>query len=416
VRRLRRARAEDAPVLLLGNYRATIALARALGAAGYAVTVGRGGGEGGAEVSRFVGGVWEHPPLGTDPDAFLDALGAFLGERSHVGVVFPVTDEFVRVVSAHRDRLPDDRIYVLPARDAVAATVDKIAAYDLARAAGVAVAPWAVVERADELDACCARLGYPVVLRPVDATRRLQGAKAIIVRSPEALRRAVPVWPVGQPGLLVQQEIVGRRHNVYFAARAGRIVRIVEAVIDRTDEPDGTGLAVAGRTVPSTAALERDTAALAARLDYTGVGCAQYLVDGDTTSFLELNPRVGGNHAVPEAAGLDLGAVAIALATPGSADVPFRAGRPGLVYAWTYGDLRGFWAAFRRGQLSRRRAIRWAREIVATFLVADVHMTWRWDDPMPAVLLYARSVPGLRRLGRRPRVGPMPVEPGPVAS
>jgi len=76
-------------------------------------------------------------------------------------------------------------------------------------------------------------------------------------------------------------------------------------------------------------------------------------------------------------------------------------GTPGLVYAWTYGDLRGLLAAWRDERISRREAARWARDLLATLGRASVHMTWRWDDPMPTLMLYARHLPLLGRLVRR---------------
>jgi hypothetical protein len=82
--------------------------------------------------------------------------------------------------------------------------------------------------------------------------------------------------------------------------------------------------------------------------------------------------------------------------------VPVVAGRAGLRYAWTYGDLRGLRAARASGRLTTRETAAWAWRIVGAFFAADVHMTWRWDDPLPTLALYARRVPGARWLvGRR---------------
>src|SRR6185503_17231776 len=81
-------------VLLLGNYRPTITLVRELKALSYAIIVGRGGGEGGAEYSRFTDEIWDHPELEESPDAFLLSLRSFLLRRSDIGVVFPVAEGF----------------------------------------------------------------------------------------------------------------------------------------------------------------------------------------------------------------------------------------------------------------------------------------------------------------------------------
>lgn len=394
-------------VLLLGNYRPTISLVRTLKPLGYRVIVGLGGGEGGAQHSRFVDEVWDHPPLGSGAHGFVTALAALLRQRPDIGVVLPVAEEFVRAVSAARGALPADRTYAVPSPSVIEATLDKASLWRLAESLGVPVAPYGVCESCEELARTCAQVGYPVVLRPFDSTRRLRGRKALIVASPDELSASVPTWPADQSAIIAQRWVTGARHNVYFAARAGRIVRIVEAVIDRTDEPDGTGLAVEGRTVPASPDLTDFTERLTGALAYAGVGCAQFLVDrrSGAVHLLEINPRIAGNHAIAEAAGLELGPLSIVLATGEPPEVGFVAGASGLVYAWTYGDLHGLLVAVRDGRVSSRDAVRWARRLVATTARAGVHMTWRWDDPMPTVMLFARHVPLLGRLvaNRRPR-------------
>jgi predicted ATP-grasp superfamily ATP-dependent carboligase len=384
-------------VLLLGNYRPTIALVRALRPRGYRTVVGLGG-EGGAEYSRFTDEVWDHPPLTDGGEAFVAALDVLVARRPDLRVVLPVGEEFVRVLANARGRLPPGPRYAMPSAEVLDAVLDKAAAYRLAEASGVPVAPWAVVETYAELGPRCEAVGYPLVLRPLRSARRLAGRKALVVDGPETLRRLLPGWPPGQPALLAQRQVSGRRHNVYFAARAGRVVRRVEAVIERTDAADGTGLAVAGRTVVPSADLMRYTGALVARLHYTGVGCAQFLVAGGEAHFLEVNPRIAGNHAVAEAAGLELGPLAIALAAPEPPPVPFVDGRPGLVYAWTYGDVHGLKTALQGGAVGPGAACRWALAIAASLVRARVHMTWSWADPVPTVALFVRRAPGIRRL------------------
>jgi biotin carboxylase len=386
-------------VLLLGNYRPTIVVVRALARAGYRVIVGARG-EGGAEHSRFTNELWDHPAAGHA--TFAGTLAAFLQGRPEIRFVFPVAEEYVRAVSAARASLPGDRVYVLPRADVVAAMIDKVRAYRIAESVGVPVAPWACVERAEDLESACDALGCPVVLRPVDSMRRFGSRKAVIIETPRALRDIVLVWPGGR-GMLAQRRVFGVRHNVYFAANVGRIVRIADVDVARTDQPDTTGLAVSGRTRSVDPALHAFTAAMTERLGYHGVGCAQYIVgrEGGPTTFLELNPRLGGNHAVPEASGVELSTLAVALAASDRIDVPFVAGRPGLRYAWTYGDLRGLRAARASGRLTRRDTAAWAWRIVRAFCAADVHMTWRWDDPLPTLALYARRVPGVRSLMAR---------------
>jgi hypothetical protein len=236
-------------VLLLGNYRPTICLVRELKALGYRTVVGRGGGEGGAEHSRFTDEVWDHPPC--DGRHFVRALAALLARRPDITVVFPWARLRPRGrrgarPASGRPRLRD------PTAAVIEATLDKVAAYALARSVGVPVAPYAVVDAPSALGARCAAIGYPVVLRPLDAAGGLAGEKALIVASEAELDRALAASTRAHRGILAQRYVTGRRHNLYFAARMGRLVRLLEAVIERTDRLDDTGLAVEGRSIEPT--------------------------------------------------------------------------------------------------------------------------------------------------------------------
>jgi len=404
-------------VLLLGNYRPAVSLARSLKPLGYRVVVGLGGGEGGAQYSRFADESWDHPPLEDGREPFLAALCAFLHARADIRVVFPVAEPFVRLVAAERARLPADRIYAVPSPAIVERALDKVAAYAVARSVGVPVAPYALAHGPAELARRCEEVGYPVFLRPLDSTNRLGGRKGLIVASRDELARIVPRWPGPDTALLVQHRVNGTRHNLFFAARDGKLVRVLETRIARTDAPDQTGLAVDGETVAPSDDLVRFTERLAVALGYSGVGLAQYLVDREAGAvfFIELNPRVAGSHAIAEAAGLQLGYLSIVLAAPGAPEIPFVAGVPGLRYAWTYGDLRGLVAALHAG-LPRRDALRWAWGMVRACLRADVHMTWWWSDPLPTLALFARTLPLADRVLGRPPSRSTALHPAPSAA
>jgi len=192
----------------------------------------------------------------------------------------------------------------------------------------------------------------------------------------------------------LQRFVAGRRHNHYFAARRGRILRLAETRILRTNRPDGTGLAVEGVSVAPDAERVAHLEALLGAVDYTGIGCAQYLVDaaGRTTAFLENNPRVAGSHAVPEGLGLELSRLAIDLATGRADDAPIRIAPAGVRYAWTYGDLRELLHTVAGRQMGPGAAVRWGAAAALALIRARVHMTWSWRDPVPTLAQMGRLV------------------------
>jgi hypothetical protein len=108
--------------------------------------------------------------------------------------------------------------------------------------------------------------------------------------------------------------------------------------------------------------------------------------------FLELNARLPAYVAFAVRTGLDLPTLALALA--GLTPMPADPGEPeaGVRYAWTSRDLVGVVRAVRRREVGPGQALRWVGQIVRTALAADVHCTWRWDDPAPVLAYYGRGL------------------------
>ncbi len=374
-------------VLLLGNYRPTLTLARTLGAQGHRIISGREGCDGGAEHSRFVDEIWDHTSVRGDSERFLNELCDLLAARPEISMVFPVSEEFVRLLADHRDALPEAPLWVLNAPRLIDACLDKLGLMRLALENGVPTAPFEMVSNFAEFHQAAERIGAPLVIRPEKSTDRIGGKKALMCENDVELAAVSAEIGSAPRSLLLQRKAGGRRHNIYFGAQNGTIVRYLHALIERTDMPDGTGLAVEGVTIEPDPALRAYTERMIAALDYTGIGCAQYLVDDEdgTVSFLEINCRIAGNHAVPEVSGLDLTGLAVTLAQNPDAEVETIEGRAGVRYVWTCGDLLGVKLARWRGDYSASQAVSGLFRAFWAAIRADVHMKWSWHDPMPAL-------------------------------
>ncbi|MBE9503441.1 MAG: ATP-grasp domain-containing protein [Proteobacteria bacterium] len=198
--------------------------------------------------------------------------------------------------------------------------------------------------------------------------------------------------------LLVQRHVPGPRHNVYFFAVAGRIINLSEVKILRTDATDGTGLAVSGVTIAITPELENYCHAMVRYLNYSGIGCVQFIVDAthNFMSFLELNPRLGANFAIVYHAGLDLPKMAIDLVNgrynveSTSREEPCKVG---LHYAWTLGELLSLKESLLTGKTGMGKAFIRLVTIAKTALTSRVHVMWSWKDPLPTILLSIRLLP-----------------------
>ncbi len=387
-------------VLLLGNYRPALVVARKLAKLGFSVMLGKGSGEGGIEYSRFVARCWDHPCPQKSPKVFLSELNRLLQLCPEIQTIVPISEDFVVLLAQKANRLCRDVTLASPDAEIVKKFWKKQSAYEVADKAGVPCLPTALVASHGELLQEAVRVGFPLIVRPVGITARLGHKKAEIIENSDALAALFPDWPVGHNQLLLQRFATGIRHNVYFAADKGSLVGAVESRIFRTDHPDGTGLATDGQTVKPTESLIRDTSALIAATGYSGIGLTQFIIDerSGERCFLELNPRISGSHAVPEAAGLPLTELAVTIAN-GQYDrgrVSYKT-KTGLRYGWTYGDIRGLKSAIAEGEIGIFDAAVWAMKMVVTVIRADFQLSGSISDPVPELVLFGRQVPIVRR-------------------
>ncbi|MEL7047713.1 MAG: hypothetical protein AAFO75_01925 [Pseudomonadota bacterium] len=380
-------------VLLLGNYRPTLTLARRLAPLGYRIAISRGGGEGGAEFSRYVDECWDHPPV-SDATQFIAALKAHLLERPDILVVYPVWEACAELVARFKDDLPGDRVYATPDPATVLTCLDKTQMLEIAADADVPFAPFRIAKSYVELVSAADGLGFPLVLRPISTAKPLWGRKAVILRTKAEFDDLVLTWPEGQDRIIVQAYVNGPRVNAYFAAQRGKLIRLLSTDITRTNTIDGTGLAVEGRTIESDPILRGCVERLTNKLCYNGVGCVQFLRDPSSGQlvFLELNPRIAGNHAIAEASGLELSRLSISLATEHGSTEPLVIGAGGRKYAWTFADFGGIKSALSRRQISMGDAGYRVLRAFYTAVSSPVHMTWDWRDPLPTLALYSRQI------------------------
>ncbi|MCP4184861.1 MAG: hypothetical protein GY761_16335 [Hyphomicrobiales bacterium] len=397
-------RFEGQSVLLLGNYRPTLFIARQLKHQGARVISGLEGCDLGAEYSRYVDETWDHCPVEQDPKAFIRALEQYVRSRKDISIILPVSEEFCRAIANHKPDLPDTIIVAMNDAELVKTCLDKTRMLDLCSAIGVPVAPYVLVDNADDLQRAETDIGFPMVARPSISASRINREKAVRIKNSTDLSQLHANWNENWGGLIVQKQVSGLRNNIFFAARNGEVCRLLQTKILRTDRFDGSGLAVEGMTVEPDARLVRYTEALAKKLDYSGIGCAQFLVDDVTgeVCFLENNPRFSGSHVISEYCGLDLIGFQIALAQCTLEQQESRQqGVVGVRYGWMSGDLNGLRHAVRGGKIDATGAVNWFFKALRNGFTSDVDMVLRWDDPLPGLVSMFETLPYALRLTRR---------------
>lgn len=388
----------EGSILVIGNLRQTLTVVRALAREGRRLIVGVGDETAYAEYSRYTDEVWCHPDVVSSRAEFVAALQALLSSRPDIKCLFPVGEDEMLALGEVYARLSGQIKILMPAPATVQTCVHKPTMLRIVDELDIPQAPHALVSSCEQLLQAAARIGYPVIAKPTDSSVSLWGRKALIFEDPAAARSRFSSWPVEAQQLIVQRHAGGPRHNVYFFAVDGEWVRASEVKILRTDRPDDTGLAVSGVTVAINPELEAYCRRLVKRLNYTGMGCIQFLFDEEhqRVSFLELNPRLGANFAIVYHAGFNLPKMALDLA-----DGRFDANacehqapcRVGLHYAWTQGELLALKNAIVNECPGPRTTLGRLLLIARTCFGSSVHITWFWKDPVPTILLYFDLLP-----------------------
>jgi predicted ATP-grasp superfamily ATP-dependent carboligase len=393
-------------VLVIGNYRQTLAVVRSLARANYRVILGRSEPHAFTQYSRYIAEIWEHPEIGCQGEKFLAALAAFAKSRTAPFFIFPVGEREISVLAHKAPDLSPAAMVVMPGRATVLTCLNKVTFYELATRLGLPVAEFRLATSLPELMEKAEGIGFPCVVKPIGSLTDFGDQKAIVLDKRDELPQKLPSWPSGHASLIVQKFVSGLRHNCHFLADQGELLAYFEQRVLRTDRPDYTGFGVDAESFPPSPALKDHAATLIRELGYSGPGCVQFLVDETrgAISLLELNPRLDATCAVPYYCGYDFPVMSVELAAyhrqitgnrpANDSSYPLRRG------VWSSGDL------VRLGQDIRGQRVRWSKvpgrllQIARSFFLADFHLTWSWRDPLPTLYVFARMLrTAFRRFG-----------------
>lgn len=378
-------------VLLIGNLRSSLPLARRLAKDGRAVHCGVEQADPYLHTSRAITGWFPHASVDLGPTPLLEQVDAYLAAHPEIGTLVPVSDNAARLFSAHRARFAGRVVLAVANKTAVEACTDKERMFALCEQLGVPIARRRIVVDHKGLTQAIAEIGLPCVVKPLDATEFIFGRKALVLRPGASVIEAIPAWPEKHEALCVQRYVAGYRHDVLFAASRGRLIGAVNARISRNDTADGTGYAVEMIAEPPTEIIRVGLQALSEHLAYDGVGALQFMIDpvsGEAT-FLELNPRLSACYRIAELCGLPLSRLIVQIAegdAPAPPSDPWAHAVQRRV-VWTKGHLAGLKREWARGELSMTEAARWGAAILCSLGVRD-HLTFDPRDPLPTLWLY----------------------------
>jgi acetyl/propionyl-CoA carboxylase alpha subunit/acetyl-CoA carboxylase carboxyltransferase component len=196
-----------------------------------------------------------------------------------------------------------------PSGDVIRALGEKIGAKRLAESVGVPVVPWS---RGPVPDAAVAareaeRLGFPLVIKAAAGgggrgIRAVATAAELETAFASAVAEARAAFADG--AVFLERRLRGVRHvEVQIAADLhGHVVALGcrDCSVQRRHQKIVEEAPPTGLSPERLASLEQAAVRLAERAGYTGVGTVEFLVDGESFWFLEVNPRLQVEHGITE--------------------------------------------------------------------------------------------------------------------
>jgi acetyl/propionyl-CoA carboxylase alpha subunit len=252
-------------------------------------------------------------------DKILGAARAASAEAVHPGYGFlSENQEFAAACAAA------GLTFIGPPPEALATMGSKIAARALVETAGVPVVPGEVPRAQDDqtIAAAAMRIGLPVLIKPSEGgggigMKTVRERAALLPAIAQARREAAAAF--GDGTLYVERFVENPRHVEFqvMADRHGRVVHLFEreCSLQRRHQK----IVEESPSVALTPALRARMGAAAVRIaraaDYVNAGTVEFLLDGETFYFLEMNTRLQVEHPVTEqVTGIDLVRAQLAVA------------------------------------------------------------------------------------------------------
>jgi predicted ATP-grasp superfamily ATP-dependent carboligase len=328
-------------LILDANQRSALAATRALGKKGIAVVTGDATRRTLAGSSKYCQECIVYPSPYDAPDDFVTWLAETI-KRSHIDVLFPMTDVTTAVVLKHQAQLGSVCI-AAPSFDAYDSVTDKFRLFQAAQRLGLSMpatqfvdpggAPWVVPND----------LHYPVVLKPARSRIATDGhwlstsVKVAHSRADADRIIAQHAWFQHNP-FLVQEYIHGQGQGIFALYNHGRPVGFFAHKRLREKPPEG-GVSVLSESVPVAEHMRQIAEALLTPIGWHGVAMVEFKVSGDGTPYLmEINGRFWGSLQLAIDAGVDFPYLLYRLAI-GQPVGPVGPYKIGVKSRWLLGDL-----------------------------------------------------------------------------
>lgn len=375
-----------------GEQRASLAVVRSLGAAGYRVLVTTASRRSIAGASRHAHAQFQVPSPLERPAAFLDAIAELV--RAHgATVLLPMTEQSLLAVLDAPDRFRGVAVPFASAEQ-FRRISDKQLLLATARSVGIAVPEQHVLDAPETREQLLARdLRFPLVLKPARSVVEDGSARTKLgvrhAATPAELVKRLSTYPSSAYPIMLQQRIVGPGAGVFLLRWDGETIASFAHRRLREKPPAG-GISVYREAIATDPDLLARSQRLLEAFDWRGVAMVEYKVDAATGTpyAMEVNGRFWGSLQLALDAGVDFPALLVgrALGQPLRGPECYRVG---VRSRWEWGDVDHLLARFRRSDRDLALPpespgrLRTLLEVLTPWRPGDRLEVFRLSDPRP---------------------------------
>jgi predicted ATP-grasp superfamily ATP-dependent carboligase len=288
-----------------GDQRASLAVARSLGRAGWRVIVGERRSRSLAAVSRYASAEVILPDPSEAPHEYAREVIA-LSQRLSLQAILPITEASALALLNVPDQL--GHLIPMPPLSVFRAVCDKAHVLEVAKLLGIRTPAQYVVT---DPSTCHADIATPVVLKPARSVNHTETGTTVKVsvqwaRTEVELHRKLAEFPPAAFPVLAQEVITGPGIGVFVLMQDG-MVRAAFGHQRIREKPPSGGVSVLRRSLPVPAELLEKTSDLLRCLEWTGVAMVEYKRDVRTGDhvLMEINGRFWGSLQLAIDSGID---------------------------------------------------------------------------------------------------------------
>lgn len=317
-------------------------------------------------------------------------------------VLFPCSDESVRIISANRKALREFYNFVMPGDDVLSMYMNKESFYSYAEENGFPVPATFFPEKKSDLEAILSEADLPYIIKPAlksaEWIERFND-KVIKVNTREELRDVFERGSEITDRMIVQKWIKGDDSKLYsgifyYDRNGERQVSFISRKLRQWYTENGDACLAEECMNEEVAGISRD---LLSNTWFAGIGSIEFKLDGETGKYYIIEANVGRpvtRIALTEAAGVPLLYTmycdALGLPLPPNREQLYK----GTKWISFHRDLQASWKYYKDGKLS---ITNWIKSVygVNSFAVLSIR------DPMPFLSLIGDGLTGLLKSSRK---------------